>query len=164
VAESPELTAGINFPWKYIEGLFMLVRSFTPLTQIVFDKVGTSVLGTFGVVNAELPNPDVQPSQRIVALPIKNKSDYKSISRAHIDSGIKNGTNELIIIYEHRRNLLGGPKACFHVALYPSGTWNKFFDAVDNYKAQEFKWTQPLMMYQPSSTNIFPSTKNIFRK
>ena len=101
MAESSELTAGINFPWKYIEGLFMLVRSFTPLTQIAGDKVGTSVLGTFGIVNAELPNPDVQASQRIVSLPIKNKSDYKSISRAHIDSGIKNGTNELIILYEH---------------------------------------------------------------
>jgi len=164
MAESPELTTGINFPWKYIEGLFMLVRSFTPLTQIVGDKVGTSVLRTFGVVNAELPNPDVQPSQRIVSLPIKNKSDYKSISRAHIDSGIKNGTNELIILYEHRRNLLGGLRPCLHVALYPSGTWNKFFDAVANYTSQEFKWTNPLILYQPSSSNVFPSTKNIFRK
>ena len=164
MAESPELTAGINFPWKNIEGFFMLVRSFTPLTQIVGDKVGTSVLRTFGVVNAELPNPDVQPSQRIVSLPIKNKSDYKSISRAHIDSGIKNGTNELIILYEHRRNLLGGLRPCLHVALYPSGTWNKFFDAVANYTSQEFKWTNPLILYQPSSSNVFPSTKNIFRK
>jgi hypothetical protein len=78
------------------------------------DKVGTSVLGTFGLVNAELPNPDVQPStDELYALPIKNKSDYKSISRAHIDSGIKNGTNELIILYEHRRNLLGGLQTLF---------------------------------------------------
>jgi len=164
MAESPELTAGMNFPWKYIEGHFMLVRSFIPLTQIVGDKVGTSVLGAFGIINAELPNPDVQHSQRIVALPIKNKSDYKSLSRAHIDSGIKNGTNELIILYQHRRNLLGGTKPCFHVALYPSGTWSKFFDAVTKYKSQEFKWTQPLILYQPSSSNVFPSTKHIFRK
>ena len=106
----------------------------------------------------------MQPSQRIVSLPIKNKSDYKSISRAHIDSGIKNGTNELIILYEHRRNLLGGLRPCLHVALYPSGTWNKFFDAVANYTSQEFKWTNPLILYQPSSSNVFPSTKNIFRK
>ncbi|HVA97957.1 MAG TPA: hypothetical protein VNG53_03600, partial [Bacteroidia bacterium] len=138
--------------------------SFTPLSQISGDKVGASILGTFGIANAELPNPDVQPSQRIVSLYIKNKSDFKSISRAHTDSGIKNGTNELIILYEHRRNLLGRPKACFHVALYPNGIWNNFFDAVQNYKAQEFKWPQPLILYQPSSTNIFPATKNIFRK
>ena len=164
MTDEAQLMAGINFPWKYIEGLFMCVRSFTPLTQILGDKVGPSVLGTFGVVKAELPNPDVESSQRILSLPIKNKSDYKSISRAYIDSGIKNGTNELVIIYELRRNLLGRPKACFHVALYPTGTWSNFFEAVDNYKSQEFKWPQPLILYQPSSTNIFPPTKNIFRK
>ena len=164
MTDTTELIAGINFPWKYVEGLFMCVRSFTPLTKILVDKVESSVLGTFGFVNAELPNPDVQPSQRILSLPIKNKSDYKSIYRAHIDSGIKNGTNELVIIYEHRRNLIGRPKACFHVALYPAGTWTKFFEAVDNYKSQEFKWPQPLILYQPSNTNIFPTTKNIFRK
>jgi hypothetical protein len=164
MTDTTELTAGINFPWKYVEGLFMCVRSFTPLTEIVVDKVGASVLGTFGVVNAELPNPDVQSHQRILSLPIKHKSDYKSISRAHIDSGIKSGTNELVILYEHRRNLFGGPKACFHVAIYPTGTWNNFFEAVANYKAQEFEWPRPLILYQPSPTNIFPTTKNIFRK
>lgn len=164
MTDTTELIAGINFPWKYVEGLFMCVRSFTPLTKIVVDKVESSVLGTFGFVNAELPNPDVQPSQRIISLPIKNKSDYKSISRAHFDTGIKNGTHELVIIYEHRRNLFGGHKACFHVALYATGTWNYFFDAVANYKSQEFKWPRPLILYQPSTTNIFPTTKNIFRK
>jgi hypothetical protein len=164
MAELPKLTAGINFPWKYIEGLFMLIRSFTPLTQIVSDKVGTSVLGTFGFATAELPNPDVQPSERIVALPIKNKSDYKSLYRGYLDSGIKSGANEMIILYEHRKSLLGGQMPCFHVALYPTGTWSKFFEAVANYKSQEFKWPQPLILYQPSSTNIFPATKNIFRK
>lgn len=164
MTEETELTAGMNFPWKYIEGLFMCVRSFTPLTQITGEKVGDSVLGTYGFVKAELPNPDVKTSQRTISLPIKNKSDYKSISRAHIDSGIKNGTNELVILYEHRRNLFGRTKACFHVALYPTGTWNKFFDAVADYKSQEFTWIKPLLLYQPSSSNIFPATKNIFRK
>jgi hypothetical protein len=163
MTNTPELMAGVNFPWKYITGYFMLVRSFTPLTQILGDKVGTSVLGTFGVINAELPNPDVESQQRILSLPIKHKSDFKSIYRAHIDSGIKNGTNELVILYEHRRNLLGRPKACFHVAIYPAGTWNNFFEAVVNYKSQEFKWPRPLLLYQPSPSNIFPTTKNIFR-
>lgn len=164
MTNSPQLMAGINFPWKYIAGHFMLVHSFTPLTQIIGNKVRASILGTFGIVNAELPNPDVESQQRILSLPIKHKSDFKSISRAHIDSGIKKGTNELVIIYEYRRNLFGRPKACFHVALYPIGTWNTFFEAVSNYKTHEFKWPRPLILYQPSSTNIFPTSKNIFRK
>jgi hypothetical protein len=159
-----QLTAGIHFPWKNITGFFMCVRSFTPFVEILGDKVGASILGAFGVVNAELPNPDVEPQQRILSLPIKHKSDFKSISRAYMDSGIKNGTNELIILYEHRRNLFGQPKACFHLAIYPTGTWNSFFAAVSNYKAQEFLWPSPLILFQPSTTNIFPKTKNIFSK
>lgn len=159
-----QLTAGIDFPWKYINFLFMRVDSFIPLARIDADTVGDSIMGTYGIVTAELPNPDVKPEQRIIKLPVMNKSDYKSISRAHIDSGIKNGTNELVIIYENRRNLFGGLKASFHVALYPSGTWNGFYQAVTNYKSQEFIWPRPLILYQPSNTNIFPATKNIFKR
>jgi hypothetical protein len=164
MTNTTQLTAGINFPWKYIAGYFMCVRSFTPLVEILGDKVGSSPLGTFGVVNAELPNPDLELQERILSLPIKHKSDFKSVSRAYIDSGIKNGTNELVILYEHRRNLFGRPKACFHLAIYPTGTWNNFFEAVKNYKAQEFNWPRPLILYQPSTTTIFPKTKNIFSK
>jgi hypothetical protein len=164
MTDIPELTAGINFPWKYAEGLFMCVRSFTPLTKIEGDKVGTSVLGTYGFITAELPNPDIEQLRRILSFPIKNKSDYKSISRANIDSGLKNGANELVVLYEHRRNLLGGWKPCFHVAVFRTGTWNIFYEAVANYKSQEFRWPNPLLLYQPSSNNIFPATKNIFRK
>jgi len=164
VTKSTQLMAGSDFPWKYVERLFMCVHSFSPLSEINFDKVGDSVLGTFGFINAELPNPDVQIHERIISLPIKHKSDYKSISGAHIDLSLKNGTNELVIIYENRRNILGRPKACFHVAIYPAGTWNRFFEAVSNYKVQEFVWPQPFVLYQPSATNIFPKTRNIFRK
>ena len=164
MTNTTQLTAGINFPWKYIEKYFMCVRSFTPLVEILGDKVGHSSLGIFGFVKAELPNPDVELKGRILSLPIKHKSDFKSISRAFLDSGIKDGTNELVILYEHRRNLFGRPKPCFHLAIYPSGTWESFFEAVNNYKVQEFKWPRPLILYQPSNTNIFPTTKNIFSK
>src|SRR6266536_1546407 len=155
MTETPELTAGINFPWKYIIGYFMCVRSFIPLTKFFGDKVGPSVLGTFGMVYAELPNPDVESQQRIISLPIKHKSDFKSMSKAYIDSGIKNGTNELVLLYEHRRNLFGRPKACFHLAIYPTGTWDTFFEAVANYASQEFKWPRPLIFFQPLASNVF---------
>ena len=140
----------------------MRVHSFIPLARLDGDMVGASIMGTYGIVTAELPNPDIKLEQRIIRLPIMNKSDYKSISRAHIDSGIKNGTNEIVIIYENRRGLFGGHKASFHVAIYPSSTWNVFYEAVSNYKSQEFIWPRPLLLYQPSNTNIFPATKNIF--
>ena len=159
-----QLTAGINFPWKYIAGYFMCVRSFNQFAEILGDKVGPPTLGAFGVVNVEFPNPDVQSQERFLSLPIKHKSDFKSISRAYIDSGVKNGTNELVILYEYRRNLLSRPKACFHLAIYPTGTWDSFFEAVKNYQPQEFLWPRPLILYQPSTTNIFPTTKNIFSK
>ncbi len=162
MTEHNQLMAGVNLPWKHISRHFMIVRSFTPLTQLSGDKVGPSVLGTFGIVKAEIPNPDVEPHQRRIELPIKHKSDFKSISRAHYDKGIKDGTNELVILYELRRNLFGRPKACFHVAVYPTGTWNSFFDAVSNYKSHEFTWPSALLLYQPSSSNVFPSNKNIF--
>lgn len=157
-----QLTAGINFPWKYIAGYFMCVRSFSPFTELIGDKVGPSILGTFGMIYAELPNPDVETEQRILGLPIKHKSDYKSISRAYYDTGIKDGTNELVLLFEPRKNIWGQQKASFHIAMYPSGTWNKFFEAVNNYAAKEFKWPRPLILFQPSSTNVFPSTTNIF--
>jgi len=158
------LTAGVHIPWRSIEGFFMCVRSFTRLAQVSGPKVGGSVLGTYGVAQAELPNPDVDPHKRMLSIPIKNKSDYKSFFSAHLDTGVKSGDNELVILYEHRKNLLGGRRPCFHVAIYPTGTWNNFFQAVANYQAQEFKWPRPLILYQPSPTNVFPTTKNIFRK
>jgi hypothetical protein len=162
MTNSSQLTAGINFPWKYVTGYFMKVHSFTPLTQFFGDKVGSPILGKFGIISAELPNPDVESNQRILALPIENKSDFKSISKAYLDSGIINGANELILVYENRRNLFGRPKACFHFAIYPDGTWIKFFEAVSKYASQEFKLPNPLILFQPSVSDIFPTSKNIF--
>lgn len=148
--------------WKYVSRYFMCARSFTPLSQFFGDKVGSSVLGTFGFVCTELPNPDVELQTRIIKLPIENKSDYKSIYKAYNDKGVKDGINEVVLIYEERRNLFGRPKACFHVAIYRTGTWSEFFEAVKNYSAHEFIWPRPLILFQPSSTNIFPTSRNIF--
>ena len=117
-------------------------------------------MGSYGFVTAELPNPDVEPSQRIITLPIKHKNDYSSIYKAFIDTGVKTGTNELVLVYEHRRNLFGRHKACIHLAAYPKGTWNTFFEAVTNYAAKEFQWPIPLFLFRPSTTRIFPNTLN----
>jgi hypothetical protein len=71
--------AGISFPWQYIDGAYLRVRGFAPSADIAGDKVGSPILGAYGIINAELPNPDVNPEQRIVQLPIEHKSDYKSM-------------------------------------------------------------------------------------
>jgi hypothetical protein len=157
------LVAGKSFPWQHIDGYALRVRLFLPFADIEGDKVGSPIMGTYGLINAELPNPDVNPEQRIVQLPIEHKSDYKSVSRAHLDSGVKSGANELIVLYEHRRGMFGGRKPCIHVACYPAGTWQSFFDAVDEYASGEFRWPQPLFLYQPSPNSFFPATtRNLF--
>jgi hypothetical protein len=156
------LIAGKSFPWQDIAGYYLRVRSFTPFTAVSGDKVGSPLLGAYGLVLVELPNPDVDSQQRAVTLPIEHRSDYKSVYRAHLDSGIKAGTNEVIILYEHRRGFLGRRKPCFHVAAYPTGTWQRFFDAVSNYGPREFQWPEPLFLFQPSSKAAFPAASNIF--
>jgi hypothetical protein len=67
------------------------------VADVAGDKVGSPILGAYGIFNAELPNPDVSPEQRIIQLPIEHKSDYKSVYRANIDQGVKSGANELIV-------------------------------------------------------------------
>jgi hypothetical protein len=155
--------AGVSFPWENINGYYLCVRAFLPFADIAVDKVGSPVMGMYALINAELPNPDVNPEQRIVQLPIEHKSDYKSLYGAHLDSGVKSGANELIIMYEHRRGLFGRRKPCIHVACYPAGTWQSFFDAVEKYASAEFRWPQPLFLYQPSPNTLFPTTtRNLF--
>jgi hypothetical protein len=57
----------------------MRVRKFLPLATLNGDKVsGVLPTGLCGFIYAELPNADVEPEQRILAIPIQNKSDYKS--------------------------------------------------------------------------------------
>lgn len=162
MSEQPILVAGKTFPWKYVAGYYLYLRSFTPFADMSGDRVGSATLGAYGLAKAELPNPDVEPEQRVVTLPIEHKSDYKSLYRAHLDTGVKAGTNELVLLYEHRRGIFGGHKASFHVAAYPAGTWQGFFDAVSKYAADRFQWPQALFLYQPSSTTVFPASRNIF--
>ena len=54
-------------------------------------------IGSFGVAVAELPNPDVAPEQRLLELPIEHQSDFKSLYRAHIDAGVRNKQNEIVL-------------------------------------------------------------------
>jgi hypothetical protein len=73
----------------------------------------------------------------------------------------------LVVLYEHRRGLFGGRKPCIHVACYPAGTWQGFFNAVEKYASAEFRWPEPFFLYAPSPNAPFPAptkslTKNGF--
>ena len=161
--EEQKPVAGETFPWDYVAGFYLCLRSFVPFAEVSEDSVGSAIFGAYGHAEAELPNPDVEPEQRVVTLPIKHKSDYKSLYRAHLDAGVKAGSNKLVLLYEHRRGVFGGHKASFHVAAYPAGTWQSFFDAVSNYASDQFRWPKALFLYQPSSRTAFPAGRNIFR-
>jgi hypothetical protein len=154
--------AGTHFPWKQISGFYLRLDSFLAVAEVHGDRVGPAVAGFFGLATVELPNPDVEPEQRLVTLPIEHKSDYKSLVRAQLDHGVRDKTNELVVMYEYRRGILGGKRACLHVAAYSAGTWRSFFDAVDRYSSKDFHWPTALFLYQPNNTRIFPASGNIF--
>ena len=161
--ENSGLIAGINFPVEYIVGYYLRLHRFIELTTFVLGKVGPpALMGEYGLAEVELPNPDVEPHQRIITLPIKQKSDFKSLYCANIDSGVKDGTNELVLLYENRRGFFGGLKPSLHVAAYPAGTWNGFFEAVSRYASDKFKWPDALFLYQPSDLKVFPASGNLF--
>lgn len=163
--ETPDrLIAGKDFPWGYVTGYYLLFSNLLPFATVVGDTVSGKVLGAYGLAHAELPNPDVEPNQRMITLPIENKSDYKSIVRAQLDSGVQAETNELILLFENRKGLFGGRKPSFNVAAYPSGTWLRFFDAVANYKTADFQWPEALYLYQPGDTTAFPASSNLFAR
>jgi len=90
--EGQQLVAGKNFPWEYITGFYLRLTQFTPIAEIAGNTVGSKVMGAYGLSTAELPNPDVEPNQRVIMLPIEHKSAYKSLSRAHLDSDVSAGT------------------------------------------------------------------------
>jgi hypothetical protein len=167
MSDTPVPQAGISFPRKWITGYYMRVRSFTRFAKVEGDSVGSPVAGIYGIIKVELPNPEVDPQQRLVNLPIEHRSDYKSVYRAHFDSSIESGVNELIVLYEDRRGLFGRRKPCIHIACYPAGTWQGFFNAVDKYAPAEFRWPEPLFLYAPIPNGPFPTptkglTKNLF--
>jgi hypothetical protein len=154
--------AGKDFPWEQISGYYLRLDSLLPFAKVDGDDVGPAVLDVYGLATVELPNPDVRPEKRLISLPVEHKSDFKSLFRATLDSGVRDKTNELIVLYENRRGFLGGKRACLHVAAYPTGTWNSFFDAVSRYAAQDFQWPIALFLYQPTSTQVFSARNNLF--
>jgi hypothetical protein len=163
-SEPAHLIAGKHFPWEQISGLCLRLESFLPFAKVNGDHVGPAVLGAFGLAVVELPNPDVEPEQRLISLPIEHKSDYKSLFRAQIDAGVRDKTNELVVVYEPRRGFLGGKRACLHVAAYPAGTWKAFFDAVSRYAGKDFRWPTALFLYQPGNAQLFPASGNLFAR
>ncbi len=151
--------AGHDVPWERVSGFFLRLESFRPYAQQVGGQVGPD---SFGLAIAELPDPDLEPAQRLFGLPIEHQSDYRSLVGAHLDDGVRDAATELIVLYEPRRGLLGGKRACLHVAAYPAGTWEAFFDAVSRYAAEEFCWPNALFLYQPGATKVFPCKINRF--
>lgn len=161
--DPPDLIAGLNFPWENISGPCLRFVSMALGVTLVGDKLGPpSPMIGYGLAYMELPNPDVSAQERLIGVPIKTKGDYKSLCRAQLDRGVRDGSVELVVAYEHRRGFFGGAKPGLHVAAYPSGTWGKFFDAVSQYKSQDFVWPSALFLYQPSATRVFPAKNNLF--
>lgn len=157
-----ELIAGKTFPWEHIAGFYLRVQSFLPFVAVSGDRVARPKLGIYGLVLAELPNPDIEQEERVISLPIENVSDYKSMCRANLDEGLAAGSNELVVFYEPRKGFFGRRKPSFHVAAYPTGTWQSFFEAVMRYEAQKFPWPQALFVYQPGNVVAFPGSANLF--
>ena len=73
-----ELVAGKSFPWEYITGFYLRLTHFTPVATIDGDTVGSGVMGAYGLASAELPNPDVEPNQRVV----------RSMTRCSVELGL----------------------------------------------------------------------------
>ncbi len=158
-----KLLAGKDFPWEYVAGFYLLFSNLMSFAEVAGHTVrGNKVFGAYGVATVELPNPDIDANQRMLMLPIENKSDFKSIVYAQLDSGVTEGTNELILLFENRKGWFGGRKPSLHVAAYPTGTWLKFFEAVTNYNGADYQWPNALGLYQPSGVAAFHSSRNLF--
>ena len=56
----------------------MVWYRLVPFANVDGDTVGSAVMGVYGVINAELPNPAVDLEQRIMAIRIENSysGDY----------------------------------------------------------------------------------------
>lgn len=140
-----------------------MLRRFLPFAELAGSSVkGNKVFGAYGIAIVELANPDVEANRRTITLPVENKSDFKSISFAQLDSGVTDRTNELILLFENKKGIFGSRKPSIHVAAYPTGTWVRFFEAVENYRAEDFQWPDALFLYQPGSLGAFPASRNLF--
>jgi hypothetical protein len=157
-----ELIAGRTLPWEHISGYFLRVHDFLTFAKVEGEAVGPPMLGAYGLLKAQVPNPDILPEQRIIALPVENKSDYKSLFRAHLDSNVQAKHVELVVLFENRRGFFGGRKPSFHVAAFPDGTWKRFYESVENYSSDKFQWPTAYFLYQPSALKVFQCTTNLF--
>jgi len=155
--------AGRDLPWEYIAGYYLLLHEFRAFASLGGDTLHRLPFGILGLAVVELPNPDVSSEQRLLGLPIEDESDFKSLYRAFIDAGVRDGSNELVLVYERRRGLFGGKRASIHVGCFRAGTWTKFFEAVTQYAPQSFRWPGALFKYQPSSNAVFRSKNNLFQ-
>ena len=155
-----ELIAGKDFPWNYIERYFMLMHGLNQFAVVQGEDPGRPVMGAYGLVRVELPNPDVDENQRRMLLPVEHGDDYLVLSRMLFDKTYQAGDSELVVLYLRKRNLLGRPRPSVHAALYPSGTWQSFFDAVENYRPNDFTWPPPLLQYEASGPDVFPESNN----
>ena len=72
------------------------------------------------------------------------------------------GANELILLFENRKVWLRRRKPSLHVALYPTGTWLKFFEAVTNYNGADYQWPTALGLYPPGDVAAFHASRNLF--
>lgn len=155
--------AGRDFPWAWIQGHFLLFEQLLPFSEVNGDRVGKKILGTHGTVKAQLANPDVDVQMRSVWLPIQNKTDFLSIYRADLDQSVQNGSVQLILLYEGRKSFLGGAKPSLHIGAFTTGVWDQFLAAVDSYSASSFRWPDPLFIFQPGHTKVFPESPNTIR-
>jgi hypothetical protein len=155
--------AGKSFPWEYVTGAVLRVSRFVDFTTL--DGIARAVAmqgGAYGLLLAEVPDPDRTPDERLISVPIEHRSDCKSLSRAQMDFGVLAGETELVAVYENRRGWFGRKKASLHIAAFSTGTWNKFLDAVACEKAQEFSWPNALFLFQPGRVQLFQAQTNLF--
>ena len=155
--------AGMHFPIKQLDGLYMRLDKFMALATLDGDTVGCKFIGAYGLAVVEVSNTDVEPDERLVTLPFEHVSDYKSVHRAYQSRGIKSREEELILFYEHRTGLFGSRKPSIHVGAFLQGTWIAYMEYVARYEAKKFAWPDALFHYQPTSLPAFNGPNNIFR-
>lgn len=160
--ESSPLIVGKQFPRKYVQDYYLLVHHLTQFAEVEGDKVDRAVAGAYGLLEVELPNPDVDEKTRRLLLPIENKKDYLALSRMIlIDRRVVAGDNEVVVLCHPSRGVLGRPKPSIYAAMYERGVWRRFYEAVDAYSAQEYRWPKPLVLYKPGDLPVFPQPSNI---
>ena len=156
--------AGKSFPWKYIDGYYLRVRLFTRFAEMEGDSVGSGVLGVYGVINAELPNPDVNPEQRIVSVLIEHRATTSPCTGRILILASSQEPMSWSLCTSTGEAYFGRRKPSIYVACYPAGTWQGFSNAVEKYASAEFRWPEPFFLYAPSPNAPFPPLRKVLQK